>query len=171
MRRIVLVSILALVLSVTFGLFATQARGETVKSTVTSSLVKVGFVPVPDVKGHMVGLYERRGVAVYENGDVGAYHTRGTFDFTNSNGPFQGYSQTTFEDGSITIIKYQGTMKKAEGQKLPELSGKGVYIKGTGRFQGIKGNMSFNGRYITPYTPDKTKGDVFINATGTYTLP
>ncbi len=171
MKKIIQVSILALVLSVTFGLFATQAKAETVKSTVTSSLAKVELVPVTDVKGHMVGLYERRGVAVYENGDVGAYHTRGTFDFTNSNGPFQGYSEITFEDGSMTIIKYQGTMRKAEGQKLPDFSGKGEYIKGTGRFQGIKGNMSFNGRYITPYTPDKTKGDVFINATASYTLP
>jgi hypothetical protein len=171
MKKIILVSILALVLSVTFGLFATQGMAETVKWTVTSSLVNVGLAPVPDVKGHLVGLFERRGVAVYENGDVAAYHSLGTFDFINSNGPFQGYTNLTFQDGSTIMVKFEGTMKKAEGQKLAEFLGQGKYIKGTGRFQGIKGDMSFKGRYVTPYTPDKTKGDVVVNATGTYKLP
>ena len=41
--------------------------------TVTSTIAKVGFVAVPDVKGHIIGLYESWGVGVYENGDVDAH--------------------------------------------------------------------------------------------------
>jgi hypothetical protein len=48
--------------------------------------------------------------------------------------------------------------------------GKGEYIKGTGRFQGIKGSSTFSGKYITPYGKE-TKGDVVMDVTGTYTLP
>jgi hypothetical protein len=70
----------------------------------------------------------------------------------------------TFKDGSTFIGKIQGT-------KTPEtVKGTGVFLKGTGRFEGIKGKMSFKGKYITPYTKDKTKGDAIIDVTGTYTL-
>ena len=169
MKRIIMASILALVLSLTLGLFATQAVAKTVNWRITSYLVKVEAVPVPDVEGHVVGVYERRGVAIYENGETAAYHTRGTFDFIKSQGPFQGYSQMTYKDGSSAIVKYQGEMKMVSGEKFPTFSGKGEYIKGTGKYEGIKGSMSFNAKYITPYTKE-TKGDVIVDATGTYTL-
>jgi hypothetical protein len=60
-------------------------------------------------------------------------------------------------------------MTIVEGVKL--INGKGKYIKGTGRFEGIKGKLSLTGRYITPITKDKTKGDNWTEVTGTYTLP
>ncbi len=149
----------------------TQAAAEIVKKAkVTSYIVKVEAIPVPDVEGHIVGVYERRGVAISEDGEVAAYHTRGTFDFIKHQGPFQGYSQLTYKDGSTTLVKYQGTMTLTPGEKLPTLAGKGEYIKGTGRLQGIKGNASFSAKYITPYGK-KTKGDVVMEVTQTYTLP
>ena len=45
---------------------ATQARAETVKYNYTTQITKVEWFPVPDEKGHIVGLYERRGVAIFE---------------------------------------------------------------------------------------------------------
>ena len=46
------------------------------------------MVPVPGVEKHIVGLYERRGVAVFENGETAAQLTRGSFDYINGQGPF-----------------------------------------------------------------------------------
>ena len=159
------------IISAWFVVFNTQAAAETVKKAkVTCYLVKVEAIPVPDVEGHIVGVYERRGVGVSEDGEVAAYHALGTFDFIKHQGPFQGYGQLTYKDGSTTIIKYQGTFTLTPGEKLPTLAGKGEYIKGTGRFQGVKGNMSFSGKYITPYGKE-TKGDVVMEVTQTYTLP
>ena len=149
----------------------TQAGAETVKKIkITSYITKIEVIPVPDVKGHIVGVYERRGVAVFEDGEAAAYHTRGTFDYIKKNGPFQGYTQLTYKDGSTTMVKYQGTLTLPQGKKLPSLKGKGEYIKGTGRFKGIKGSVSFSGKYITPYSKE-TKGDIFVDHTATYTLP
>jgi len=148
----------------------TQAGAETVKYRVTSYITKIDVIPVLDVKGHIVGVYERRGVAVSEDGEVAAYHTRGTFDYIKRNGPFQGYTQLTYKDGSTTMVRYQGTLTLPPGKKLPSLKGKGKYIKGTGRFQGIKGSVSFTGKYITPYSKE-TKGDISVDHTATYTLP
>jgi hypothetical protein len=45
----------------------------------------------------------------------------------------------------------------------------GEWIKGTGKYEGMKGNFSYNGYYITPYNKE-TKGDVVINVKGSYTL-
>ena len=170
MRKTFLVLILTLFLALALGLFFGQAKAETVKWRITSYFIKMEAIPVPDVEGHFVGMYERRGLATFEDGEVRSYHTRGTFDSIKGQGPFQGYTTLTAKDGSETMVKYEGALTMPPGEKLATLSGKGEYIKGTGRFQGIKGEVSFSGKYITPYGKD-TKGDQVVNATGTYTLP
>ena len=149
----------------------TQARAKDVKIKISSYLTKVEVIPVPGVKGHVVGLYERRGVAVFEDGETASYLTRGSFDYNKGQGPFRGYSQITYMDGSTSRSKYQGITTVPPGEKLPSFKGTGEYINGTGRFEGIKGKFSFSGKYVTPYTKDKTKGDAYYEVTGTYTLP
>ncbi len=151
---------------------AAQAEEKTVKYKIASSNTKLEKCPVPDVKGHAVGLVEKRGVAIYENGEIAAYHARITFEsIKGQGGLFSGYSDYTFADGSTIITKYQGTSWVPSGEKLYSIKGTGENIKGTGRFEGIKGKISFAGKGITPYTKDKTKGDVVVEVTSTYTLP
>jgi hypothetical protein len=48
------------------------------------------FIPVPDLEKHAIGTYEKREVAIFENGETAAYHTRGTWDCVDSNGSFHG---------------------------------------------------------------------------------
>jgi len=149
---------------------AAQAGEKTVKYKITGPITRLEVIPVLDVKGHAIGMLERRGVAIYENGEVAAYHTRATFDaIKKKGGSFNGYSTYTFSDGSTIITKYQGTTTMSGGKKL--LKGTGENFKGTGRYEGIKGKVTFNGAYVTPYTKDKTKGDTLIDCTSTYTLP
>ena len=150
---------------------APQAEAKTVKFKVTGPLTKVEWIAVPDVKGHVVALYERRGVAIFENGETAAYHTRGTSDLIKGQGTYHGYSDYLYEDGSTVIFKYTGTLTLAPGDKMRTLKGEGTYIKGTGRFEGIKGKASFIGKYVTPYTKDETKGDAVFDVTATYTVP
>jgi len=146
-----------------------QAGEITSKHKIASYIVKMEVIPVPDVKGHVVGILERGGVAIYENGETAAYHSRLTFDsIKGGDASFSGYCNISFADGSISMTKFQGT---ASGAKPRLIKGTGKYIKGTGRFEGIKGKVSFSGKYVTPYTKDKTKGDVVLEVTSTYTLP
>jgi hypothetical protein len=170
MKRIIMVSIFSFVLLFAFGVSITDAVAKTVKYKITSYIVKAEHILVPDTEKHAIGIYERRGVAIYENGETAAYHSRGTFDFVKGSGPFQGYTNLKYKDGSTTIIKYQGKMTMNPSSKSRTLTGKGEYIKGTGRFEGIKGNVSFSGKYITPYTADKTKGDTVFDNTATYSI-
>jgi len=150
---------------------ATQAKAKTVKYKIIAPLTRVEWIAVPDVEKHMLILYERRGVAIFENGENAAYHTRGTADTIEGLGTFRGYSNILYEDGSTTMFEYTGTLTLAPGEKLSTIKGEAKYIKGTGRFEGIKGEASFIGKYVTPYTKDETKGDAVIDVTSTYTVP
>ena len=150
---------------------AAQAGEKTIKYKVFHYITKSEVVPVPDVEKHVVGVYERRGVAMYENGETAAFHTRGTFDVVKGQGEMMGYCNISFADGSTYMTKYQGTITTAKGEKLSTSKGTGVYFKGTGRYEGIKGKFSLTSRKITPYTKDKTKSDMVTEVTGTYTLP
>ena len=150
---------------------ATQAEAKTVKYKIIAPLTKVELIAVPDVEKHVVILYERRGVVIYENGETAAYHTRGTSDTIKGQGSFHGYSDILFKDGSTTMFEYTGTLTLAPGEKLRTMKGEGKYIKGTGRFEGIQGSTSFTGKSVTPYTKDTTKGDAVFDGTATCTMP
>jgi hypothetical protein len=150
---------------------ATQAVAKSMKYKISGHLTKVEWIAVPDVEKHVVALYERRGVAIYENGETAAYHTRGTSESIKGESSFHGYSDYLFKDGSTIMTEYTGTMWYPPGEKRRSLKGTGKYIKGTGRFEGIKGKVSFTGEIIAPYTKDKTKGENVVDVTGNYTLP
>ena len=150
---------------------ATQAVAKTVKFKIIAPLTKVEWIAVPDVEKHVVILYERRGVVIYENGETAAYHTRGTADTIKGLGSFHGYSDILYKDGSTQIWEYTGTTTLAPGEKQRIMKGEGKYIKGTGRFEGIQGLTSFTGKSVTPYTKDTTKGDAVFDGTATYTMP
>jgi hypothetical protein len=160
-----------LLIAALFLLPATHAEAKTVKYKIIAPLTRVEMITVPDVEKHVLVLYERRGVIIFENGENAAYHTRGTSDIIKGLGSFQGYSDILYNEGSTAMFKYTGTLTLAPGEKMRTIKGEGKYIKGTGRFEGIKGNSSFMGKYVTPYTKDETKGDVVIDGTATYTVP
>src|SRR4030043_317537 len=77
-----------------------------------------------------------------------------------------GYTIFTFEDGSTFVQRFQrlqGSDKTLPAQVASEL------IKGTGRFEGIKGSASGTGK-----RPPEVKGEAkkyFSDMTFTYTLP
>ncbi len=170
MKRIIVVTMLIIVPLFCLAFVGTQVKAETVNYRTFSYISKAEAIPVPDAKGHMLALVERRGVAVFEDGSAAAYHGRYVVDVLNGQGPFQGYGEMTYPDGAKTIVKWEGTLERPAGKELSTLTGKGEYIKGTGRFEGIQGTVSISGRYITPYGKE-TKGEVVINNTATYKLP
>ena len=148
---------------------AAQAGEKTVKYKLVAPVTKMEFIPIPDMKGHVVGVLERRGVAIYENWETAAYHTAVTFDSSKAKGgSWEGYGDLSFADGSMTIAKSHGSILAGKPRLV---KGTGKYIKGSGRFEGIKGELSFDCKWATPYTKDATKGDLVCDVTSTYTLP
>lgn len=130
-------------------------------------------MPVGDVEGHVLALTEFRGL-VFTDGDV-AVETGWTYcDMIKGKGSCQNYIKQVFEDGSTIVYKSQfDTAYASDGKTSLFENGKGEYVMGTGRFAGIKGSLSFKGKRITPVSPGlkETRGDFFVEGTGTYTLP
>jgi hypothetical protein len=74
------------------------------------------------------------------------------------------YTTIKFPDGSTIMIKTQGTMGAGAGGWTSEI------IKGTGRFEGIKGTLSAKAKYL-PVEPGEAGAKGYGEGTITYTLP
>ena len=123
-----------------------QAGAETMKYKFYTWVIKRESLPVADVEGHVLGLNVRNAFLVFENGEVATSISVGWNDYIKGAGPFMQYQTLTFEDGSTIIIKSQGTV----GAYTAGGTGgwKSEIIKGTGRFEGIKGTQAAKAKYL-----------------------
>jgi len=149
----------------------TPVRAETMKYRISSYLVHLEVLPVGDVEGHILFTFSRKGLAFFENGEVATFRNWGKQDATKGKGTFEYYVMLTFDDNSTTVQKGQGTTEPGP-KGLTVFKGTAEFMKGTGRFEGIKGNLSFTGRSLTPYSKEKGLwGDAYFDVTGSYSLP
>ncbi len=152
------------------GLFmaVSLAGAETIKGRTVYHFNKVEVVKVGDAPGHIVGVAEGSGLNSLDNGEVAAYSNKITFDYIDGSGTFEGYGLNTYEDGSVTVAKAQGTTKALPGGKVSLFEGTYFFLKGTGRFEGIKGSGSLTGKRIVPIGAG---AECYMDTTETYTLP
>lgn len=165
-----LFSILAVIVFTWVLYPVSQADAETRKCKINNKITQFQYLPILDSPGHIMGIFERQGDVLFENGEKAKQIFRGTVDSNRGKGAFQGYSLLTFEDGATIIATMEGTFEIPKGGKLPVSEGKGKYIKGTGRFQGIEGTVSFTGKQTKPYGGEY-KAEQESDVIGTYTLP
>ncbi len=151
----------------------TQSLAETKKYRLVAQFSKAEYLPVGDVEGHILAIFELRGL-VFVDGEVGVYVGWTQVDLIKGIGPAQGYHKITYEDGSTTTTKFQFAAKIApDGKTGLYEDGKGQFIMGTGRFAGIKGGDSFTGKRFLPISAGlkEARGDFIVDGTMTYTLP
>ena len=101
---------------------------------------------------------------MFENGEVATTNIVATGDLIKWSGPFMQYVTINFADGSTIIIKSQGTVGGAAGGWTSEI------IKGTGRFEGIKGTQSAKAKYL-PLEKGEAGPKGYGEGTLNYTLP
>jgi hypothetical protein len=122
---------------------------------------------VPDVEGHANTLFEAKGIAFYEKWGAALTSMIVTFDLIKGAGTFQGYTLTTFPDGSSTTGKFEGKTTAAGVGLLTGIAsseGTWTYTKGTGKFEGIQGRGTFKSYTLGP-------GQFYSDNQGEYTLP
>ena len=169
MKRVIVASILSFVLLFAFGPIVTQAGAETMNFKLVTMFERVERVQISDLEGVVIGVVDRKGLSMFENGDIATTTCRGTFDTKKG---FQGYSALTFEDGSIIVMEWKGpTSRVPPGGKFSGYSGTFEYTKGTGRFEGIKGSGTFTARQPNWDKDFKAKSFTYMEWAGTYTLP
>ena len=150
-------------------------------STSTPNHRTVGFQVKNDTKevspGHWVGPWERRGVCSRMVGtkeeEAGIFTQTGTFDgvwtskTTMSSCSSKGVATCTFSDGSSFTDESNLTCHLGPDGKLV-FEGHGVFVKGTGRFEGIQGTSNIvSSQHMTPPPEDMSYDVVDLK----YTLP
>lgn len=168
MKKIIVTSILSLILFSAFAPIVSIAWAETMNFKLVSMVEKMERVQVTGIEGVVIGVLDRKGMSMFENGDIAPTNCRGTFDMKKG---FQGYSSLSFADGSTLVLSWKGpTSSIPSGGDYSGYSASFEYVKGTGRFEGIKGSGSFKGRGPTWDEEYKAKGFMVYEFTGKYSL-
>jgi len=145
------------------------AGAETMKCRTADTATKTEMLPVGDEEGHLLLLQMAEGLVFYENGETAKIKAYVTGDLTLGK-PIQvnGYSITTFVDGSTIVQRVQRLVTPDKSGIFPATM-TGEIVKGTGRFEGIKGTSTSTGKNFMP-----GKGEAMTisdDVTITYTLP
>ena len=122
--------------------------GEKVKSTATSVRTKWHPIKVDDEEGHLIAVFESKNVySKTKDGEILTGISRGLVDMNvkTGQGTMQGYVVITYPNGDKIFTKTEGQLL---GKGRAE--GTGVYIGGTGRFEGVQGNAVFKSKAIAP---------------------
>ena len=147
-----------------------QVGAETLKFKAYTYVTKAERAPVGDVDGHTVGFSIRRAFIVFENGEVATQISVITSDAFKGSGDSLQYSTITFSDGSTIIIKAQITFTgTAPGAPTSSKLTREI-IKGTGRFEGIKGTGTTKVKYY-PVEEGEAGPKGIGEGSITYTLP
>jgi len=145
-----------------------QVGAETLNYKIYTYVTKAESVPIGDVEEHTMGFQTRRSFCVFENGEVATQSSVLTNDLIKGSGPSLVYSTLTFADGSTIIMKVQVTIETVAGSSAAKMTRE--IIKGTGRFEGIKGTGTTNVKYL-PVEKDEAGAKGYGEGTITYTLP
>jgi hypothetical protein len=143
---------------------AGQAGAETMNFKFYTWSIKGDWTPVADVEGHAVGYGVRGSFVVLENGEVAYSEAVILRDWKKTEGTISQYSTIKFQDGSTIITKSQGTTGVGTSGLTTEI------IKGTGRFEGIKGTGTSKAKYF-PQEKGEAAPKGWGETTLTYTLP
>jgi len=141
-----------------------QVMAETWNCKAMNKMVKAEGSLIPDAEGHWVGMNMREGVTMCDNGEIGWHKVVVIWDGIKSVGTYSQYITLTLQDGS-TITNFAQDKGMPGGYKWT-----GQIINGTGRFKGIKGTVTAEGKMLPP-----EKGEIMGKAVGTatfnFTLP
>jgi hypothetical protein len=148
-----------------------NVKEKTLKCRTGQHVYKVDFFPVPSTKpGHIVGAGQSGGLAFFEGGEVANLSMGFTVDFPDgANGTHALYTAFSFEDGSDFVILELGDTIASEDGKTSTFTSTSIsFIRGGGRFSGIKGSGVMTGKRFAPLGQNV---DTYLDYTLTYTLP
>ncbi len=172
-KRKIILAVISIFL-IGLWLFPSQVGAETRKYKIVMYFTRVEMSPIPAMEGQVYGLFEFRGLTFWENGETSFYSGAAVGEFYKGKGPVQNCVTHTFADGSTIVSKNRFINISAPDGKTglwEEITGE--IVKGTGRFEGIKGTITAKGKRLTPVSPGlkEMRGDGVVEGSMTYTLP
>ena len=150
-----------------FGLLVAHVEAETMNFKLVSKIEKAERVKVTEPEGVVIGVRDRKGLSIFDNGEIATTNCRGIFDTKKG---FQGYSSLSFEDGSTLVLSWKGPTSQSRSEKYWEYGIEVEFVEGTGRFKGIKGSGSYKSKQPLWDDDYKAKGITLYEFSGSYNL-
>ena len=157
---------LSVLVALVFGILG-QAEGQTTTYKLSCFFSMSQVFPEDGGEGHIQALYEVKGLGYLENGEAVPYSGWATVEILKDSA--QGYALHTWADGSTTVSKASFNVTKSTDGKISLSEGTFEFIKGTGRFTGIKGNTSFTGKPLIPQSENERE-DCLYRGVAVYTV-
>ena len=150
--------------------FAAHATAETLNFKMFNHMTKAETVPIADVGGHVISLSVREGVTVFQNREWAWSKSTTIRDLVKGAGTGDPYTTYTFLDGSTVTMHRKGKIEATPQGDPSATTWTGDIVNGTGRFQGIKGTVTFSTKIFPPETGE-SGGKTLSEGTLVYTLP
>jgi hypothetical protein len=136
---------------------------ETLKFRLVMHATAVQTQEVGDVDGHVLGVAHYSGLASLSDGSVGTANFTAAIDYVKGAGTYSTYYNVTLKDGSTLWIKGTGPAKPEGATTIFPETPVSV-LRGTGRFEGAKGDGTSMGARLTPLsTGAELYNDFVIN--------
>jgi hypothetical protein len=167
-KRSMWIFVSCIVIAVSLLGFVVEAKAETMKCRTAAIFVKEETMQVGDLEGYALRMIMREGLSFFENGEIANFKNYAIEDQAGGTGQTIGYTFYTFADGSRIIVRL-GTQNIYDPSGTRLIKAVNEIIKGTGRFEGIKGSTSTIAK-----SPPPVKGEYrkqINDTTFTYTLP
>jgi hypothetical protein len=122
---------------------------ETLKFRLIMHATAVQTQEVGDVDGHVLGVAHYSGLASLSDGSVGTANFTAAIDYVKGAGTYSTYYNVSLKDGSTLWIKGTGPARpEGATTNFPETPVS--VLRGTGRFEGAKGDGTSMGARLTP---------------------
>jgi len=142
--------------------FSAQAGEQPLKGRYINMSGETTCTKIGDKEGHIVCTYNLPSAGIRDDGEVYARVIKGTLDQTKGVGSVEGYTVSTYADGSMLVSTYEG-MAKVDADKGQVSEGTLTCTGGTGRFQGAKCEGTWNGhRTKAGYTMGEYEGTMTL---------
>ena len=170
-RKKIILAVISIFL-ISIWLFPSQAGAETWKYKIVMYFTRFEMAPIPALETQAYFLTEFRGLTFWENGEISFYSGAAIGESYKGKGPVENCITHTFTDGSTIVSKNKFINISAPDGKTAlweEITGQ--IVKGTGRFEGIKGTISAKGKRLTPVSPGlkEMRGDGVVEGVMTFT--
>jgi hypothetical protein len=133
---------------------------EVLKFRIITHLTAVQTQEVGDVDGHTMSVGRYSGLASFPDGSVGTVNFTFTTDYIKGSGTYSTYYNVTLKDGSTLWWKGSGPAK-TDGTTTVFPDAPVSVLRGTGRFEGAKGEGTTNGARLTPLA---TGAELYVDA-------
>jgi hypothetical protein len=146
------------------GAFNNARADETMKFRIIMHVTAAQTLDVSGVDGQTMTVVHYSGLASFADGSVGIANLTATTDYNKGSGTYMGYYNIVLKDGSTITYKATNVAARLEGTVTNFPDAPVSIVRGTGRFDGAKGDGITGGQRLTPLAVGaETYQDVTLN--------